>query len=570
MTVANLAEAQIGLPVPQPTGNPGFVQPAPKSPPSLSIPTVELFTTPAASTNNEDKARIERLEKQVQELSNALRSVQSQPAQLAAPVSTAAPQAGLSASDVRSIINGYFAEQDEKKKVEAKAKPKDEWYEVGSDPSAKAKWAFNRLTFESPQKDFKAHLGGRLQFDNYWMGASQAYIKSFPNGSFDDGNFFRRIRIEFDGQAYENFEWNFEVDLERNALFEKNQAGAVVSNGNFPPTRFDEVYLGLRNLPIIGNVRVGNVRPPMGLECYTSSRNLWFLERSSGFEAFLQEFAPGIWFFNDFNERVFWAATVDRPNFSVQKAGEYGNGDIAFTGRIAGLPIYENDGRCLVHVGASYQYRKNQDNTAFAASRSTSYSAPGDWRATYFTPNLVSTGTFLSDHSNFVGLEFLAIWGPVRVQAEYFGVQAGDVVFPAANGKAPTGNRNFNSGYVAAGYVLTGENHRYDKRLGRIDRFQPNENFYFVRGEDGSWQRGIGAWEVAARWDWIDLNDGPIKGGYMNNYTLGLNWYWNTSIKWQLNWTMTDRAVAGAPVGAGASGHTPLLHAVGVRVQWEF
>ena len=105
--------------------------------------------------------------------------------------------------------------------------------------------------------------------------------------------------------------------------------------------------------------------------------------------------------------------------------------------------------------------------------------------------------------------------------------------------------------------------------MGRIDRLYPNEHFYFVKGENGL-DYGRGAWEVAARWDWIDLDDGNIHGGYMNNYTLGLNWYWNPSIKWQFNYTATDRTVIGGPIGAGASGHTPFLHAFGVRVQWEF
>src|SRR5205814_986143 len=152
----------------------------------------------------------------------------------------------LDKSEVQNIVSQYLQQQkvEEKKKADSKDK-KDEWYEVGSDPRMNGKWGINRLTFESPNKDFRAHVGGRFQ-------------------------------------------------------------------------------------------------------CYTSSRNLSFLERSSGFEAFLQEFAPGVWMFNTaFDQRVSWAATLDRPNFQVQKGGEYGKGDYALTARIAGLPVYEHDGRCL-------------------------------------------------------------------------------------------------------------------------------------------------------------------------------------------------------------------------------
>ena len=41
-------------------------------------------------------------------------------------------------------------------------------------------------------------------------------------------------------------------------------------------------------------------------------------------------------------------------------------------------------------------------------------------------------------------------------------------------------------------------------------------------------QGGLGAWEAALRYSTLDLTDGPIDGGQLDIYTLGLNW-WLTS-----------------------------------------
>lgn len=536
-----------------------------------------LLAAPGAAQETIEQ-RLERLEKQNAEIRKQADELQKQNQELKALVGSSPASTTVGPEEVQRLIAAYLAAQEEKgkggdgKAGEAKGDKKPSgpaWYEVGSDTNMPGKWTSGRLNFESKNKDFRAHLGGRTQFDTYAIGAPQSFITAFPNGSFDDNMFFRRVRIEFDGTAYENVEWDFQVDLERNTLFERNQAGVVIANGNFPPARFDDMWVGLKNLPIIGNIRIGHVRPPQGLESYTSSRNLLFLERTSGFEAFLQEFDPGVWIFNDaFDQRLTWACTVHRIDPSVQKAGEFGKGDVAVTGRIAGLPIYENEGRCLLHLGASYQYHSNPFNTA-VNERTYSFAAPPDWRASYFTPTFVSTGTFLSDHINQYGLEGLMIWGPLRVQAEYFGVDVANVRFPTGP-KTLLGGRTFNSGYVCAAYMLTGENHRYDRRLGRIDRFIPSENFFLVKGEDGGWQSGRGAWEVAARYDWIDLNDGLIQGGLMNNYTVGLNWYLNPHLKCQWNYTLTDRNVLAVPVGGGAGGPSGNVHAIGMRVQWEF
>src|SRR4029077_20813353 len=85
-----------------------------------------------------------------------------------------------------------------------------------------------------------------------------------------------------------------------------------------------------------------------------------------------------------------------------------------------------------------------------------------------------------------------------------------------AGAKAPqTHTCVFGGGYVQLSYLLTGENRSYDKRLGRLDTYYlgkgtgkgPFTNAWFVKDEDGRFNYGLGAWELAARWSYLNLND---------------------------------------------------------------
>jgi phosphate-selective porin OprO and OprP len=92
---------------------------------------------------------------------------------------------------------------------------------------------------------------------------------------------------------------------------------------------------------------------------------------------------------------------------------------------------------------------------------------------------------------------------------------------------------------------------------------------------------GWGAWELAGRVSYVDLNDNftsglplagqpsAVAGGSQTAYTLGLNWYVNSNIRFMLNYVHADidKNNLAAPVGA-ATGATVDAIALRSQVAW--
>ena len=83
-----------------------------------------------------------------------------------------------------------------------------------------------------------------------------------------------------------------------------------------------------------------------------------------------------------------------------------------------------------------------------------------------------------------------------------------------------------------------------------------------VRTEDGSVGRGLGAWQIAARWSRGDLVDSDIQGGIGESLTLGFNWFWSANARMQFNYLTGDIKNNG-----GVSGKYDIL---GMRLMVDF
>ena len=559
------------------------------------------------------KEQLEQQKKQIEDLQNKLGTI-AQPATKTTTEGAAAGNADLPPLDkatVESIVGDYLKKKDDEKKAQeaaAKAKLEEEGFKVGSDLNMSVRWnPLNGPTFSTPNKDFVAHIGVRFQMDSVWWDQNANTKATTQVGDLQDGVFFRRIRPSFDGQAWEILEWNCELALEQ------------ITNDVI---NLDQFYAGLMNLPLNSMIWVGHLKTVQGLEGDTtgSSKAMTFLERSMYTDAFYQNFSTGVlWRTNQFNQRATFAAEWYRQDNDEAGLNQFNNGadfsdgTYGYTGRLTVLPIWDNNGRCFLHLGASYTWRNSerpfgvQPSPPGAAqggvnpprlvdfrARPQLRDAVGDYGGTSgnnASPvnlsgdsiRIVNTGALAANSNQVIGTELFYVRGPFSVMAEYAFAAANDahvvtavpgasqitatrLFRPLRNGTS-LGTPWFDGGYVQVGYFLTGENRTYDRRLGTVGGTyitSPYTPFWLTRNGDGGTSWGRGAWELAARWNYLDLNNGDIAGGKSQALEMGVNWFLNTNFKFQFMYLWQDRYHL-------APGQVPgTIDGLGIRTQFFF
>jgi phosphate-selective porin OprO/OprP len=504
-------------------------------------------------------------------------------------------------------VADYPAQGEAAKKPEEDAKKAAEGKQVGSDLSGIVFFKDGEfLNFSTPSKDFTMHLGGWVQWDNVWWNEAPALkvaqtpkagnqagiasgnagggLNNGTYGSLQDGDYFRRLRLVQEGTFWETGEYRF------NWAFENDQ---------FSTCGLDEMWVGQNQIPVIGSIRAGHVKTPMGLEAdmSSSSRCMTFMERSSYSESIElnQNFCTGLWAGNSYaDDRVTYQAAAFRPD-NGNSGDFFGTDQYGVQGRLTCLPLYEDQGRHLLHFGISGGWRNGTNNLAnanFIGNTITLQARPelrDDDPAASPTGaqvlndanslRMVSTGSLACDNDCLMGLEMAYIRGPFSFQAEYgwnwlnnaSGILSTST--PAAPKLTTPTDYMFNGGYVQVAYTLTGENRAYDKKAGVFSRYYfgnqgPYENAYLVRDRDGGVCWGRGAWEIAARYSYIDLNSGVgstmVQGGVMDGFGIALNWYMNTNLTLNTEWVWDNRYAL--PTGSipGA------VSAFGTRLQYSF
>jgi phosphate-selective porin OprO and OprP len=355
-------------------------------------------------------------------------------------------------------------------------------------PATDDDWTFRwKDTFRlaSPDGAFQLKLGGRIQAD--WAAISGDDAVEAALGDLEGGSEFRRARLYFEGLLYERVEFKAQYDF----------AGGAAE--------FKDVYLGLVDVPVVGAIRVGHFKEPWSLEEQTSSKYLTFMERSPMNEAWSPSRNTGF-MIHDGTDRLRWAAGAFLP------ADDFGNApetdEWGWTGRITGLPWRAGDDRFL-HLGAAASRRDPVDDAARFRSRPEAHLAP----------RFVDTGNLATDGVTLLGLEAAWVHGPYSLQGEWS---------QAAVDRPGAADADLAGHYLFASWFLTGESRPYDD--GAFGRVKPARPF----------GTGPGAWEVAARWSSLDLDDAGVAGGQLDDLTLGLNWYLYSNVRWMLNYVLAD------------------------------
>ncbi|MCK8515136.1 OprO/OprP family phosphate-selective porin [Methylonatrum kenyense] len=299
-----------------------------------------------------------------------------------------------------------------------------------------------------------------------------------------DGFLNRRARMGVSGTLDDDWSFRIEYDFAENG------------------TSANDVYL--RRRLGTGAVTIGQFKVPMGLNELTSSNNMTFIERASNSNTIVDSRRLGVGYHIDQDAVHFRIMGFGR---SIGDSGTADGNDesLGVGARIAYAPRFNGQ---MVHIGASVAYEDLRDQTD-RRFRDRPEARPAGVR-------LIDTGTLGDvDSTTKYGLELAYQAGPFSAEAEYISVRV-----DRDDNSDPT----FDGYHIQASYVLTGESRGY--RGGNFRGISP--------------ARSTGAWEIAARYSDIDLNNRGVQGGEQRNITLGVNYYATSNLRFMFNYIWVD------------------------------
>lgn len=413
------------------------------------------------------------------------------------------------------------------------------------------------LKFESADKNFTFGVDGRIHFDSEFnktdrdLERTSVYTApgnvatATPIGGQTNDWEIRRARINLNGKLYQHFEFVDQFDF---------AGGGNGGNG----VQMKDVYVGAYALgDWIPDIRAGQFYEPMGLDQMTSDNDMVMLEFAAPTNTFLPGRSPGFMLRkamkDDKVERFTWAAGVFRPDSGDNGVGVKGTGGYALTGRLTGLPWYDNGN--LLHVGIAASERSigaAPTTGGVTATPTLTYSSNPE---AHLLSNMISTGAIPADGELKLDGEVAWIYNAFSFQGEYYWDKV-NVASPSA-----INNPTFTGYYAQVAYTLTGERRPWKGADAYFGGITPSHNAF----QNG----GMGAWEVALRWSNVDLTDGSlatgVRGGSIDVLTLGLNWYANNCVR--VMWDLSRADVNTDDPGLGKGGVSDILQ---MRVQVVF
>jgi phosphate-selective porin OprO/OprP len=402
-------------------------------------------------------------------------------------------------------------------------------------------------------------LGGRIHMD-YWDFMSNTpgigYFEHPDPTSPDFGDdpedrfLFRRIRLEFGGDIPQNMEWRMQLDF---------------NNPGIP--EYKDMYFGWKNLPGNQTLLIGNQKRPLGLDHLNSSRYNIFAERPLVVESFNEDarrIGIAMYGYTDAEDAHWRYGLYNLENTAIDGRFIGDSLQMGGYGRLAFSPYYDeaSGGRGYYHWAIAGVVAK-PDGDRFANDTNSNEGRFRTRPEARSDTRWIDTGRIAgADWYETLAFESMLNLGPWQFTGEYMSTfMQRDNVTPGTGQDV-----NFHGFYVFAAYFLTGEHMAYSRKTGTLARAKPFENFFLVDRLTGGTGHGWGAWQVALRYDYMDLSDEDINGGVEQNYTLGANWYWNAYSKLQTNLihgNITDRG----PIGGFDSGSFWIL---GTRFMCDF
>jgi phosphate-selective porin OprO/OprP len=350
------------------------------------------------------------------------------------------------------------------------------------------------LVFESKDGDYRFWFDMRINVDGAYLFGDSLN----ENGS---GVEMRRARIGVKAQFTPT--WYGEVDMD------------------FADSRADlkDAYLMYSSKSGL-DIRMGNFKEAFSLEQQTTSRYVTFLERAMVVRALTPSrrigvqaaygrpyilLAGGI----HFQDVGGWEEVQNRKDNNSATGADEG---YSLTGKLTLMPFYHDKDKG-VHAAVAGSYRTPKTDDEVGKVRYSTRGPANINRKKYLDTDRMSDVS----HSILGGFELAAFSKGLRIQGEY------DLANVYSKTTVPV--EKFNGFYVFTSAMLFGGKYQYNTRDGE-----------FTQPKLG---RGWGDLEVAARYEYLDLNSrkAGVMGGAGEAVTLGVNVYPNNNVKFMLNYS---------------------------------
>ena len=315
-----------------------------------------------------------------------------------------------------------------------------------------------------------------------FAGRIQADHTRYDGGTFPyaDGSEARRLRAGFGGNLTSDWEYKVEYDF-------------APDDPEVKDVYFR--YTGFRNT----RITLGNFKVFSSLDELTSSNNITFTERGLP-NALVTARRTALGYQTWSDNFTFTAATYTHEPNNLER----GTGTAV---RYVYHPRLAND--ALLHLGINAAIESPDDDTARLRSRPELHQD---------SHRLVDTGTFLNvDDTTKLGFEAAYTKGRFSAQGEF--------IRKTIN-RDGTSDPTFDGYYAYVSYFLTNDTRAYTNSDGIFGTVSPSSD--------------SGAWEVAARFSALDLNDGLIRGGDADAITLAVNYYMTRDLRFQANYVFTE------------------------------
>ncbi len=376
-------------------------------------------------------------------------------------------------------------------------------------PALAALLLVSAATTTQAQEDgaFDISVGGRVHVEASSSSPDPALEERFE---FEDGVDWRRARLVLNGDFLERFTFKIEHDI---------------ASGDVVPT---DVFLEATPNDGAATFRAGHFKEPFSISIQQSSNYHSFIARPAAVTALAPGRNLGFMVHDRLaGDRVAWAvgAFRDSDGYDMRPGSDW-----SLTGRLSGLALDgDEESDPLLHLGVALSHRQPTADAVRLRGRT----------GVRLAPRKVDTGWLPADGMRLLGAEFLLARSSFWLQGEVLSAQVD--LLPA--GSPVSKSARFDAQYVEAGWFLTGERKAYSRSGRSFTRVRPKAPV----------PEGRGAWELAARWDHIDLTGGSTLGGSQQSVSLALNWTLRGNLRVLMNYVSTD------PDGAGSVEHAGVL-----------